>query len=77
MGFGRNHLEQLLYTDDIYLFSIISDIDPVYQRQDIEKQLDFIKDEVELLYEVNKECTKLMKEKKLGKSANQGKSKDK
>ncbi|XP_075155800.1 coiled-coil domain-containing protein 42 homolog [Haematobia irritans] len=31
-------------------------IDPVYQRNEVEKQLDYIKDEIELLIEVNMEC---------------------
>ncbi|XP_061400048.1 coiled-coil domain-containing protein 42 like-2-like [Musca vetustissima] len=33
-------------------------MDPLYQRNEIEKQLDYIKDEIELLIEVNKECAK-------------------
>ncbi|XP_017470864.1 PREDICTED: kinetochore protein Nuf2-like [Rhagoletis zephyria] len=32
--------------------------DPVYQRHEVEKELDFIKDEIELLKEVVKECNK-------------------
>ncbi|KAI8117806.1 hypothetical protein FF38_00148 [Lucilia cuprina] len=52
-------------------------IDPVFQRHEIEKQLDFIKDEVELLFEVNKECMKLMEEGKLAKTKNAGKAKGK
>ncbi|XP_004523653.1 kinetochore protein Nuf2 [Ceratitis capitata] len=32
--------------------------DPVFQRHEVEKELDFIKDEIELLNEVVKECSK-------------------
>lgn len=35
-------------------------MEPVFQRNEVEKQLDFIKDEVEILYEVNKENQRQM-----------------
>uniref|UniRef100_A0A1I8NRZ7 DUF4200 domain-containing protein n=1 Tax=Stomoxys calcitrans TaxID=35570 RepID=A0A1I8NRZ7_STOCA len=33
-------------------------LDPTLQRNEVEKQLDYIKDEIELLIEVNKECVR-------------------
>ncbi|TMW39768.1 hypothetical protein DOY81_015152, partial [Sarcophaga bullata] len=43
-------------------------LEPVFQRNEVEKQLDFIKDEVELLYEVNKENQRHMDKERLKKN---------
>lgn len=69
-------MEYLLFENCLKCFNSISDIEPVFQRQDIEKQLDFIKDEVELLHEVNKESRRLMQEQKR-KTLTNGKAKEK
>lgn len=44
-----------------FFLLIFLDVEPLLQRFEVEKQLDYIKDEVEILQTVAKECQRQMK----------------
>lgn len=51
----------VLWLQFFFIFAL-SDTEPLLLRYEVEKQLDYIKDEVEILHHVAKECQRLMNE---------------